>query len=63
MAIWAGVVLLTFVAGLIPVAGNLISNTAVVLMSVTVSLELAVALRDARVRVRSANWKTQQEEG
>jgi predicted PurR-regulated permease PerM len=36
-------VLLTFVAGLIPVAGNLISNTAVVLMSVTVSLELAVA--------------------
>lgn len=36
-------VLLTFVAGLIPVAGNLISNTAIVLMSVTVSLELAVA--------------------
>ncbi|KFX28295.1 AI-2E family transporter [Ralstonia solanacearum] len=35
-------VLLTFVAGLIPVAGNLISNTAIVLMSVAVSLELAV---------------------
>ncbi len=36
-------ILLTFVAGLIPVAGNLISNTAIVLMSVTASLELAVA--------------------
>lgn len=36
-------VLLSFVAGLIPVAGNLISNTAVVVMSVTASLELAVA--------------------
>ncbi|WP_247535546.1 AI-2E family transporter [Ralstonia pseudosolanacearum] len=36
-------VLLTFVAGLIPVAGNLISNTAIVLMSVAVSLELALA--------------------
>jgi len=36
-------ILLTFVAGLIPVAGNLISNSAVVLMSVTVSLQLAVA--------------------
>ncbi|QHB57408.1 AI-2E family transporter (plasmid) [Ralstonia solanacearum] len=35
-------VLLTFVAGLIPVAGNLISNTAIVLMSLAVSLELAV---------------------
>jgi len=36
-------ILLTFVAGLIPVAGNLISNTAIVVMSVTASLELAVA--------------------
>ena len=36
-------ILLTFVAGLVPVAGNLISNTAIVLMSVTASLELAVA--------------------
>lgn len=36
-------ILLTFVAGLIPVAGNLISNTAIVLMSVTASLQLAVA--------------------
>ncbi|CAJ0785301.1 hypothetical protein LMG7141_01625 [Ralstonia condita] len=36
-------ILLTFVAGLIPVVGNLISNAAIVVMSVTASLELAVA--------------------
>lgn len=36
-------IVLTFVVGLIPVVGNLISNAAVVVMSVTASLELALA--------------------
>lgn len=36
-------VVLTFVAGLLPVVGNLISNTVIVVVSLSVSLELAVA--------------------
>jgi len=36
-------VVITFVGGLIPIVGNLISNTVIVVMSLSVSLELAVA--------------------
>jgi predicted PurR-regulated permease PerM len=36
-------VLITFVGGLVPIVGNLISNTVIVVMSLSVSLELAVA--------------------
>lgn len=36
-------VILTFVVGLLPVIGNLISNTFIVLVSISVSLEVAIA--------------------
>ena len=36
-------VLITFVGGLVPIVGNLISNTVIVVMSLSVSLELALA--------------------
>jgi predicted PurR-regulated permease PerM len=36
-------VIITFVGGLIPIVGNLISNTVIVVMSLSVSLELAIA--------------------
>lgn len=36
-------ILVTFVAGLLPVIGNLISNTVIVIVSLSVSLELAAA--------------------
>jgi predicted PurR-regulated permease PerM len=36
-------VIITFIGGLIPIVGNLISNTVIVVMSLSVSLELAVA--------------------
>lgn len=36
-------VLLTFIVGLLPVIGNLISNTAIMAVSATISLELALA--------------------
>jgi predicted PurR-regulated permease PerM len=36
-------VVITFVGGLIPIVGNLISNTVIVVMSLSVSLELAIA--------------------
>jgi predicted PurR-regulated permease PerM len=36
-------VILTFVGGLIPIVGNLLSNTVIVVMSLSVSLELAIA--------------------
>ena len=36
-------VVLTFVGGLVPIVGNLLSNTVIVVMSLSVSLQLAVA--------------------
>jgi len=36
-------VVITFIGGLIPIVGNLISNTVIVVMSLNVSLELAIA--------------------
>ena len=36
-------VIITFVGGLIPIVGNLISNTVIVVMSLSISLELAIA--------------------
>ena len=36
-------VLITFVGGLVPIVGNLISNTVIVVMSLSVSLQLALA--------------------
>ncbi len=36
-------VIITFLGGLIPIVGNLISNTVIVVMSMSVSLELAIA--------------------
>ena len=36
-------VILTFVGGLVPIVGNLLSNTVIVVMSLSVSLELAIA--------------------
>ncbi|HSN19097.1 MAG TPA: AI-2E family transporter, partial [Usitatibacter sp.] len=36
-------VVLTFVGGLVPIVGNLLSNAVIVVMSLSVSLELAVA--------------------
>jgi len=36
-------VIITFIGGLIPIVGNLISNTVIVVMSLSVSLELAIA--------------------
>jgi predicted PurR-regulated permease PerM len=36
-------VLITFIGGLVPIVGNLISNTVIVVMSLNVSLELAAA--------------------
>jgi predicted PurR-regulated permease PerM len=36
-------VVLTFVGGLIPIVGNLLSNTVIVVMSLSISLELAIA--------------------
>jgi len=36
-------VLITFIGGLVPIVGNLISNTVIVVMSLSISLELAAA--------------------
>ncbi len=36
-------VVITFIGGLIPIVGNLIANTVIVIMSLSVSLELAIA--------------------
>jgi predicted PurR-regulated permease PerM len=36
-------VIITFIGGLIPIVGNLISNTVIVVMSLSVSVELAIA--------------------
>lgn len=36
-------VILTFVGGLVPIVGNLLSNTVIVVMSLSVSLQLAIA--------------------